>query len=80
MICTLSSAHWQQDSKLSALRRFELIWKDCDKCANQCNTIQYNTIPSFCLPDSVNFIFTMYMYLNETITRWGIYVLKYRDR
>ena len=28
VVCTLSSAHWQQASKLSALRRFELIWKD----------------------------------------------------
>ena len=28
MIFTSSSAHWQQASKLSALRRFELIWKD----------------------------------------------------
>ena len=26
MICTVSSAHWQQDSKLAALRRFELIF------------------------------------------------------
>ena len=25
-ICTLSSAHWQQASNLSALRHFELIW------------------------------------------------------
>ena len=37
MICTSSSAHWQQASKLSALQRFELIWKDWDKC-----TYQYN--------------------------------------
>ena len=38
MICTLlSSAHWQQASKLSALRRFESIWKDWDKCAYQYN-------------------------------------------
>ena len=28
MISTLSSACWQQVSKLLALRRFELIWKD----------------------------------------------------
>ena len=37
MICTSSSAHWQQVSKLSALRRFELILKDWDRC-----TYQYN--------------------------------------
>ena len=35
MICTLSSAHWQQASNLSAMRRFESIWKD--KCAYQYN-------------------------------------------
>ena len=35
MICTLSSAHWQQASKVSALRRFQLIWKHWDKCAYQ---------------------------------------------
>ena len=44
MICTWSSANWQQVSKLSALRRFDLIWKHWDKCAYQYNTIQYNTI------------------------------------
>ena len=37
VICTLSSTHWQQASKLSALRCFELIRKDCDKCAHQYN-------------------------------------------
>ena len=37
MISTLSSAHLQLASKLSALRRFELIWGDWDKCAYQCN-------------------------------------------
>ena len=35
MICKLSSAHWQHVSKRSAVRRFELIWKDSDKCAQQ---------------------------------------------
>ena len=37
MICTLSSAHWQQASKISALQSFELIWKDLDKSAYQYN-------------------------------------------
>ena len=37
MICTLSSAHWLQASKLSALLRLETIWKDWDKCAYQYN-------------------------------------------
>ena len=41
MICTLSSAHGLQASKLPALRCFESIWKDWDKCAYQYNTIQY---------------------------------------
>ena len=31
MICTSSSIHWQQASKLSALQHFELTWKDQDK-------------------------------------------------
>ena len=35
MICALNSAHWQQGSKLSAVRRFELIRIDLDKCAYQ---------------------------------------------
>ena len=33
MICTLSSAHWQQA---------ELIWKDCEKCAYQDNNNNNN--------------------------------------
>ena len=38
MICTLSSAHWQQASKLSALRCFELIWTDCaHEYSNYCH-------------------------------------------
>ena len=37
LICTLSRAHWQQDSKRSALRRSESIWKDSDKCAYRYN-------------------------------------------
>ena len=40
MICTLSSAYWQQDSKRSALRRFESIWKDWDKNAPITTIIQ----------------------------------------
>ena len=40
MICTWSSAHWQQASKLSSpSRRFQSIWKDWDKRAYQYNTI-----------------------------------------
>ena len=39
IICTLSSAYWQKASKHSALWRFELIWKDGDKCAYQYNTV-----------------------------------------
>ena len=42
MICTLSSAHWQQASQFSALRRFESIWVDCDKCAYQYNNNNNN--------------------------------------
>ena len=30
------------ESKRSALRRFELIWKDGDKCAHQYNNQYYN--------------------------------------
>ena len=37
VICTLSSSHWLQASKRSALRHFELIWKDQDKYAHQYN-------------------------------------------
>ena len=33
-VITLSSACWQQASKLSALQCFELIWKDWDECAH----------------------------------------------
>ena len=42
MICTLSSAHWQQASKLSALKHFELIWKDWEKCTYQYNNNNNN--------------------------------------
>ena len=42
MICILSSAHWQQTSKLSALWRFQLNWKDSDKCAYQYNNNNNN--------------------------------------
>ena len=41
MMCTLSSAHLQQVSKFSALRRFESLWTDCDKCAHQYNHNNY---------------------------------------
>ena len=37
MIFTLSSSYWQQASMLSALQRFEFIWKDWDKCSYQYN-------------------------------------------
>ena len=42
MICTLSSADWRQASKLSVLRRFELIYNDWDKAAYQSNTNDNN--------------------------------------
>ena len=38
----LCSAHWQQASKFSALRHFELIWKDCDQYAHQNNNDNNN--------------------------------------
>ena len=34
-ICAFSSVHRQHASKISALRRFELIWKDGYKCVHQ---------------------------------------------
>ena len=42
MIYTLSSAHWQQALKLSALRHFESIWKDLNKSAYQYNNNNKN--------------------------------------
>ena len=50
VICTISSAHWQQASKLSALWRFELIWKDGGKCAHEySNNNNNNSIKNRCV-------------------------------
>ena len=37
VICKFSSGHCRQASKLSVLRRFELIWTDRDACVHQYN-------------------------------------------
>ena len=54
----LSGAHWQQASKLSALRRFELICKDGDKCAYQYYYYDYDDY----------YYYYYYYYYNSTTT------------
>ena len=55
MICTLSSAHWQQASKLSALWCFDFFGKDWDKCAY----INTKIINSTCLLFLVGYLLEM---------------------